>query len=182
MTPFRFAFAVSFFVASSFFVSSHASSSSMPTPTPAPLPTTTPKPMKPKRAPITFSLKTDKKTYVVGEKINLTMTVRNVSKTTQPLTFGSGQSFDVIAWSAQGTPVWEWARGLRFTMMVREESLDAGKTQVYSAVWDSKDNNGKDNNGQALAPGVYRLDARLKSIEQRLTAAPVFITVKAHGK
>ena len=151
---------------------SRATSTAATSPTPAHSPT--PKPMKPKSAPITFTLKTDKKVYHAGEKIRLTMTVRNTSKQTQPMTFGSGQSFDVIAYGANGTPVWQWARGLFFTMSVREESLGAGQTLTYAEVWD-----GKDKDGKTLAPGVYKLEAKLKRIEQKLTSAPVFVTIKA---
>lgn len=137
--------------------------------TPSPIMTPTPKP-KTKRAPITFTVKTDKKTYRVGENASFAITVRNVSKSAQPLTFSSGQSFDIIARNAKGQVVWQWARGKMFTMSVREEVLDKGKTMVFNATWS--------HDGQsALAPGVYTIEAKLKSIEQKL-AATTQIAVK----
>lgn len=101
------------------------------------------------------------------------MTLRNTSKTAQPLTFGSGQSFDVIARDPSNKVVWQWARGRMFTQAVREESLAAGKTLVFNAEWDGTDD------GKTLAPNSYKLEARLKSIEQRLVSPPVSVTIKA---
>jgi hypothetical protein len=58
------------------------------------------------------------------------LTVRNGTGEDVVLTFGSGQSGDIVL-SEDGDERWRWSDGLAFTQAVREEPLAAGAEVTY---------------------------------------------------
>lgn len=96
------------------------------------------------------------------------------------LSFSTGQRYDLIlhrGGSDKGPVVYQWSRGMMFTMMVSSKPLEAGKPFVVSITLPA--GNGGGRNGLNLKPGPYRLDAVLTTMP--LTARPrthVTFTVK----
>lgn len=120
----------------------------MPTPNVTPTPNATPK--------LQFSLATNKTIYKKGEAIKFTMTLKNTTRQTQSYQYNGGQSFDVDVLTTDGRLLWRWSQGQFFTMMIRGRMLPAGESEVFKETWNAKKADGK-----TLAPGTYRVRARL---------------------
>jgi hypothetical protein len=84
--------------------------------------------------------------------LKITFTVANTADRLLPFRFSSGQSFDLVIVNAAGNEVWRWARDQFFTSVVRSEALRPQSEWKYEAVW-----NHRDNAGNAVPPGEYRL-------------------------
>lgn len=88
-----------------------------------------------------MTVSTDKKKYAPGDPIKMTLTVKNDSKQTVPLRFGSGQRYDFVlreAGKPDAKPLWQWSRGMMFTMMVSSQPLEGGKSVVYAFTYTPK--------------------------------------------
>ena len=99
------------------------------------------RPVEDKALPVKVTVTTDKKKYASGDPIKMTLTVKNDSKQAVPLRFGSGQRYDFVlreAGKPDAKPLWQWSRGMMFTMMVSSQPLEAGKSVVYTVTYASK--------------------------------------------
>jgi hypothetical protein len=68
------------------------------------------------------------------EKVHFVYQVTNVSANAVPLTFPSGQSFDVVV-TAAGQERWRWSADRAFTQAVRDEPIPPGETVRFTAEW-----------------------------------------------
>ena len=100
---------------------------------------------------LSVKLATDRSIYSIGQPVAITLEATNQGSSTADLLFGSGQSFDIFITDIHNKEVWRWARGMVFTMAVRNVSLAPGKSLSYTAVW------------QPVKPGKYFLHGRLTS-------------------
>ncbi len=123
--------------------------------------------------PVVATLSTDKATYKTGESVTFTVTARNASTSAQTLTFGSGQSYDILvrpAGQPEAEPLWQWSRGRMFTQAVREIPLTAGEQKTWTTSWLQTGNA-----GGFLPRGEYTVSARLAA-NGGLETTPVTIT------
>jgi hypothetical protein len=82
-------------------------------------------------------LKADKGVYAPGDTVTLSLTLKNPTKQPVPLTFATGQKYDVILgqlqpgkkWPAEG--VWQWSLGRMFNQMVTTKTFAPGQTETY---------------------------------------------------
>lgn len=113
-------------------------------------------------SPLTLTLSTDKAVYKRGEEISLTLIARSTAKTPVPVTFTSGQSFDVEAQSDKNQiNVWRWSAGQMFAQMMRSETWAPNEAHRYSAKWNARQATPDGEPGEIVAPGRYVLRARL---------------------
>jgi hypothetical protein len=75
----------------------------------------------------------DKTIIVIGEVVNITMTLRNIGNDTVSLYFGSSQTFDVILIGANVTAM--WSDGYVFLLIVREPQLQPNQTLGEILQW-----------------------------------------------
>lgn len=124
--------------------------------------------------PIVATLSTDKTTYKTSEPITFTITARNSSNAAQTLTFGSGQSYDILVrpqGHAEAEPLWQWSRGRMFTQALREVTLNAGEQKTWTTTWLQTGNA-----GGFVPRGDYAVSARLAA-NGGVEVAPVTITL-----
>lgn len=130
--------------------------------------------------PVALNVAMDKKTYAVGQPIQVTLTARNTTKAPVSLAFSSGQRYDLTIHRGargEGPQVYQWSRGMMFSMMVSSKTLDPGKTLTFAVMIPTK--NGAGRSFAPLTPGTYRLDAVLTTMPR--TARPqthMTLTVK----
>jgi hypothetical protein len=136
------------------------------------------KPVGNKAEPVSVRVSTDKKVYAAGEPIRLTLTAKNITKEALHVVFNTGQRYDFeIRRGAKPdySLVWQWSRGMMFTMMVSSETLQPGKALVYNLTYDPKAA------GHArvapLAPGVYNVVGTL-TIGQPVAMPHDFVTFR----
>ncbi|MCL5744201.1 MAG: BsuPI-related putative proteinase inhibitor [Acidobacteria bacterium] len=88
------------------------------------------------------------------------------------LTFGSGQTYDLIIKDEKGQVVYRWSDGRAFTMIVRQESFGPGeKTYPFAVPLSDKD-------GQPLPQGNYTAEAWLTTVGQKAYSASVAFAIR----
>jgi hypothetical protein len=102
----------------------------------------------------------------------ITMIVTNTSDKLLPFRFGSSQTYDVVIADGSGKEVWRWSNGNFFTQVVRSDSIRGGAKWRFDVTWDRKDNN-----GNRVPPGEYRITAFLTSLP-RIQATPVVVEIR----
>jgi hypothetical protein len=125
------------------------------------------------QAPLRVSVATDKPLYKRGETVRFTVTVRNASRETQTLSFSSGRKFDIAVRQNAGTdaPLWNWANGRMFTMMLTDVKLASGESKSWTATWKQTGNDQKE-----LPRGVYSARAQLAA-NGGIEAAPITVSL-----
>jgi hypothetical protein len=101
-----------------------------------------------------------------GDKVDLVLTVTNLSDSQLTLHFSSGQIFDFYAVRASTNDAtasltsadWSWANDMFFTEALQEIELGVDETRTYQITWD-----GRDNAGQILT-GELMVGAKLVSV------------------
>jgi hypothetical protein len=68
------------------------------------------------------------------DSVRLMLQVTNATGGPLTLEFRSGQSFDFSV-SEDGRMLWRWSQEMMFTQALRSETLAAGETRAYDAVW-----------------------------------------------
>lgn len=99
-----------------------------------------------------LSLEIPKTQFKQGEKVPITLSIKNVGNTSAGLFFTSGQKFDLFVKKSDGQEVWRWSRGKAFTMALEEITLKPGEQQVFPLEWAQVDLQGKQ-----VPPGNYTL-------------------------
>ena len=115
-------------------------------------------------APLTLAVKTDQPTYPADSAVRFTLTAKNTTRQDIPLRFTSGQHYDFELFRGKGVKgekVWQWARGMMFTMMLSSMPLKPGKPLEYAETY-RPGSAGM----PALAPGVYTVVATLTSVSK----------------
>lgn len=97
----------------------------------------------------------DKERYAQGAPVKITYAIRNQGAAPLTYNFSSGKLFDV--WVRRGdAEVWRHSRGQVYTQAVTSITLQPNETRRFEVTWDQKDNDGK-----AVGPGTYELNAQL---------------------
>ncbi len=118
-------------------------------------------------APLALSLKTDQHVYHADSNIRFTLTAKNTTHEEMVLRFNSGQRYDFELFrgkDAKGDKVWQWAKGMMFTMALSAAKLEPGKSLVFTETYRP----GSDAM-VALTPGAYTVVATLKGVSKTTT-------------
>ncbi|MFZ5649781.1 MAG: BsuPI-related putative proteinase inhibitor [Bacillota bacterium] len=89
-----------------------------------------------------YVLVTNRRRYRRGEPVNITLTKINVTRQPITLTYTTGQRFEFEAERADGMVVWRWSRGRVFAQVTETVTLQPGATQVFTAAWDQRNQQG----------------------------------------
>lgn len=121
-------------------------------------------------ASLALSVKTDQPTYHAGSNIRFTLTAKNTTQQEMLLRFNSGQRYDFELYrgkDAKGDKIWQWAKGMMFTMMLSSAKLEPGKSLEFTETY-------RPGNDAmvALTPGAYTVVATLKNMAKPPTSAP----------
>jgi LysM repeat protein len=89
-----------------------------------------------------YVLATDRRRYRRGEPVNITLFKTNISSRPITLFYTTGQRFEFEAVRTDGTVVWRWSRGRQFTQATATVTLQPGESQVFTAAWDQRNQQG----------------------------------------
>jgi uncharacterized protein (DUF58 family) len=103
------------------------------------------------RGTLRLELSLSKSSFIVGEPVEATLTLRHGGENPTRLQFTSGQRFDVLV-RRGGTLVWRWSDDKAFVQVIQDLTLRAGETLTFKAVWSQQDLQGR-----RAAPGGYEI-------------------------
>lgn len=95
---------------------------------------------------ISVNVKTDKKEYIVGATVKMTLEISNNCVNPVELTFASAQRYDFIVLRGN-EDVWRWSKDKRFAMVLDFMSLKSCEKRTYVETWKVK----------AATPGEYKV-------------------------
>lgn len=109
-------------------------------------------------APVTVSVRSDKKSYGPKDPIKLVLTARNAGKTAVKLMFSSGQKYDFEIRKGKtpsGERIWQWSAGRMFTQMVTWSTLQPSKSLTFTETFTPGETGPDGKPVKALDPGTY---------------------------
>ena len=118
------------------------------------------------KLPLKLTVKSDKAVYAPGDNVTLTLTLKNPTKQAVPITFATGQKYDVLLgrlqpgnkWPADG--VWQWSLGMMFTQMVTTTTIGPGQILTYQVKYPPDDGT----KPPALTAGEYCVKATITTM------------------
>jgi len=119
------------------------------------------------------TLSANKRTYSVGEEIEMTLVLQNRSDESVNLGFNDGQTYDFIVKKLpEDKEVWRWSEGKFFTEALWFMKLDPYERKTYVFKWDQKDSESRQ-----VESGTYKLEALISS-EPEVFANSVRINIE----
>jgi len=89
-----------------------------------------------------LSLSADKKSYLVGVPVMLTLSVSNAGRAPVTLDFATSQKYDFVV-RRSGQTVWRWAAGRMFTQALTNLTLAPGERRTFTERWNQTDTAGR---------------------------------------
>jgi len=156
---------------------------STPTNTPSSVPTQTPSSTSPPtgsqatvvNGSLELTVSVEKTVYSVGEPVNITLTITNISSQTFNFTH-TGMDFDFIVINGTNNLVYQWSIGRAFPLFVMIEPLQPGENVTAKYVWSQTCNGNASIEGLSASPGTYYIVGKSNSI-YGLKTNPLQITI-----
>lgn len=93
--------------------------------------------------------------FAQGDPINIILSIKNTSATTQVLDFNSGQQCDFSIKDRNGAEVWRWSDGKFFTLSFTSYAIAPGATHTIQITW----NQLITDTGPVIPVGNYTIEA-----------------------
>jgi hypothetical protein len=122
-----------------------------------------------------LTLSVEKTVYSVGEPVNITLAITNVSN--QAVDFiHTGMDFDFIVTNGTGNVIYRWSTGRAFPLFVMLEPLQPRENVTATYVWPQTCNSNPSTVGASVSPGTYYIVGKSNSI-YGLETEPVQIMI-----
>jgi hypothetical protein len=146
-------------------------------PTQTPTSTSPPTPLQATSVNGSFELtiSVEKTVYSVGEPVNITLSVTNISKQTVDFTH-TGMDFDFVVTNGTDNVVYQWSTGRAFPMFVMIEPLQPAENVTATYTWPQTCNANTSTAGTLVSPGTYYIVGKSNPIYGLLTP-PVQIVI-----
>jgi hypothetical protein len=122
-----------------------------------------------------LTLSVEKTVYSVGEPVNITLAITNISDQKVDFTH-TGMDFDFIVTNGTGNVIYQWSIGRAFPLFVMIEPLQPGENVTATYVWPQTCNSNPSTVGASVSPGTYYIVGKSNSI-YGLETDPVQITI-----
>ncbi len=97
----------------------------------------------------------EKTYYVLGEPINITLTITNISNQTINFTH-TGYDFDFLVYNDTNNIIYQWSKGRAFPMFIMIMPLNPLENITGTYVWQQTSNN-QSNQDTQVSPGTYNI-------------------------
>jgi cytoskeletal protein RodZ len=146
-----------------------------PTETPTSTPPPTPLQATSVNGSFELTISVEKTVYSVGEPVNITLSITNISKQTVNFTH-TGMDFDFVVTNDTDNVIYQWSIGRAFPMFVMIEPLQPGENVTATYTWSQVCNANTSTVGTLVSPGTYYIVGKSNSI-YGLRTAPVQIVI-----
>ncbi|HBQ28774.1 MAG TPA: hypothetical protein DD719_05150 [Desulfotomaculum sp.] len=119
-----------------------------------------------------YILTTEKARFLRREPILFTLTKLNITSAPVTLNYRSSQRFDFVVLK-DNQEIWRWSEDQFFAQVMERISIRPGEAQIFSALWDQRDNS-----GQLVAPGSYIVRGYNLAEELRRRFIPTTIRIR----
>lgn len=121
---------------------------------------------------ILYVFSTNQMLYQRGQPVQLQLVKTNISNRPITLTYNTAQRFDFfVRRGTAGPVVWQWSRGRVFAQVVQRVTLAPGQSQVFTATWDQRTNE-----GNRVQPGLYTVQA--ENVAQELRNRRIAVRIR----
>jgi len=150
--------------------------STVPTETPTSTPpSTTPLQATSVNGSFELTVSVEKTVYSVGEPVNVTLSITNISKQTVNFT-RTGMDFDFVVTNDTDNVIYQWSIGRAFPLFVAIEPLQPGENVTATYTWPQTSNTNTSTESSSVSPGTYYILGKSNSIYD-LQTAPVQIMI-----
>jgi hypothetical protein len=149
--------------------------STAPTQTPTPTPPATPLQSASVNGSLELTVSVEKTVYTIGETVNITLSITNISKGTVNFTH-TGMDFDFVVTNDTDNVIYQWSIGRAFPLFVMIEPLQPGENVTATYTWPQTCNANTSTVGTLVSPGTYYIVGKSNSI-YGLQTAPVQIVI-----
>jgi len=154
-----------------------------PTKTPSTVPTQTPTSTPPPTSlqatsvngSFELTISVEKTVYIVGEPVNVTLSITNISNQTVNFTH-TGMDFDFVVTNSTDNVIYQWSIGRAFPMFIMIEPLQPRENVTATYTWAQICNTNPSKVGTLVSPGTYYIAGKSNSI-YGLQTAPVKIVI-----
>jgi hypothetical protein len=101
-----------------------------------------------------LTMKLEKTNYTLGEPINITLTIKNISN--QTINFGySAWAFDFRVYNDTNHEIYQWSSFRIFPQIIVDTPLGTGESLARGLVWQQTCNRTMFSEGVPVSPGTY---------------------------
>jgi hypothetical protein len=97
----------------------------------------------------------EKPYYVIGEPINITLSITNISSQTINFTH-TGHDFDFLVYNGTNNIIYQWSKGRAFPLFVMIVPLNPQENNTGTYVW-QQTSNSQSNQEIPVSPGTYNI-------------------------
>ena len=152
-----------------------------PSTVPTQTPTSTPSPTSLQATSVNGSfeltISVEKTVYSVGEPVNVTLAITNISGQTVDFTY-TGMNFDFIVTNDTDNAIYQWSIGRAFPMFIMMKPLQPGQNVTATYTWPQTCNTNQSTMGASVSPGTYYIVGKSNSI-YGLQTSPLQITISS---
>jgi hypothetical protein len=117
----------------------------------------------------------DKTAYSLGEPINVTLTMTNISNQTVEFT-ATGMDFDFTVADNAGNIVYQWSTGRAFPQFIAIEHFKTGENETATYVWPQTQKSTPATSGLQVPAGTYFIIGKSSAV-YGLQTPPLQITI-----
>jgi hypothetical protein len=149
--------------------------STVPTQTPTSTPPPTPLQATSVNGSFELTVSVEKTVYSVGEPVNITLAITNISKQTVSFTH-TGMDFDFVVTNDTDNVIYQWSIGRAFPLFEMIEQLRPGENVTATFTWPQICNANTSTANTPVSPGTYYIVGKSNPI-YGLKTAPVQIMI-----
>lgn len=109
-----------------------------------------------RRGSIEVALAVNKERYILGQPVEMVLTVTNWGSQPVTLRFSDGQRYDFLVTTESGVRIWQWSHARAFTQALGTMPLAPAESRTFRERWDQKSSNGLSvSPGRCVIEGIF---------------------------
>jgi hypothetical protein len=131
-----------------------------------------------------LTLMLEKTECTLGEPVNITLTLTNISNQTTTIYLSAYNDFDFRVYNGTNSTLYQWSNhwlGVAIPQVIWAETLNAGESLSENFVWSQTCNNTGLSEGVPVSPGEYNVVGQIGSVlsakNSTIETTPIQVTI-----